>query len=350
VCFVVGLGNAALFHVLDEMRPSWLNVSRHRARQATLVAVVVAVVAALAIDLPGRASNGWDEFKEGGGPGAGTGRLGSVAGQSRYQFWSAAVDQNATKPLIGTGSGTFELWWAREGTTDETVRDAHSLYLQTLGELGVIGLALLVAFLASVLTVGGVAVARAGPDLRPALAAALAGCFAFCLCALVDWSWQLPVLVAALLFLASPLLTAGQSSGGERSAIAIPLRLGTAVTAIAAIVAIAIPLASTSLLRESESDVRAGRLDEALEAARSAGNVQPGAASPRLQEALVLEQMGALGQAAGAAGAATEREPTNWKNWLVRSRIEAARGRAEAAVRYFREAESLNPNFSLFNR
>ena len=52
--------------------------------------------------------------------------------------------ENTTKPLTGTGSGTFEFWWARDGDTDETVRDTHSLYLQTLGELGIVGFALIV--------------------------------------------------------------------------------------------------------------------------------------------------------------------------------------------------------------
>jgi len=62
----------------------------------------------------------------------------------------------------------------------------------------------------------------------------------------------------------------------------------------------------------------------------------------------VLEHLGELPAAGAAAGAATEREPTNWRSWLVRSRIEAERGRAAAAVRAYRRARSLNPHHSLF--
>ena len=65
---------------------------------------------------------------------------------------------------------------------------------------------------------------------------------------------------------------------------------------------------------------------------------------------LAGEQIGELGDAAAAARAATEREATNWRTWLVLSRIEAERGRAAAAVRAFRRARSLNPHFSLFDR
>ena len=164
--------------------------------------------------------------------------------------------------------------------------------------------------------------------------------------------WQIPVLPVTLLLLGAVLVSAGARSSGEteRLPLAIPLRIGFAAIAIAAIAAIAIPLASASLLRQSEADARAGDLEAALEAARSAQNAQPAAASPRLQQALVLELQGSLASAAAAAGAATERESTNWRTWLVLSRIEAERGRAAAAVRAYRRARSLNPHFSLFLR
>ena len=126
------------------------------------------------------------------------------------------------------------------------------------------------------------------------------------------------------------------------------MRLAAGIVAIAAIIAIAIPLASTSLVRQSEAKAREGDLAGALEKARSAQNAQPDAASPRLQEALVLEAEGDLGAAAAAARAATERESTNWRTWLVLSRIEAEDGRAAAAVRDYRRARSLNPRSILF--
>ena len=207
------------------------------------------------------------------------------------------------------------------------MRDTHSLYLQTLGELGIVGLALLAAFLLTILLGGGRRALRAGPGERPQLAAALAGCTAFCLTAAFDWMWQIPVLPVALLLLAAVLVSGSVPPARDGTpALRLPLRLAFAVAAVAAIVAIAIPLASTSLVRQSEAEARAGELSAALRAARSAQNVQPGAASPRLQQALVLEAQGDLAPAAAAARAATEREPTNWRTWLVLSRIEAERG------------------------
>jgi hypothetical protein len=354
VCLVVGLVQAGLSVALaQDRRPDWTVVSRQRSRTALAVGALALLIAAVALDAPGRAADGWDEFKGEAAPGKGTERLGSVAGESRYQFWSAAVEENASKPLTGTGSGTFEYWWTRNGSVPEIAHDTHSLYLQTLGELGIVGLLILAAFLAAVLIGGGRNVVRAGRR-RPELAAALAGCVAFCVTAITDWMWQIPVLAVAFLLLAAVLVAADEDpSEAERdgqAGLRLPLRVAAALVALIAIVAIAIPLASTSLVRKSEADARAGDLTAALSAARSAQNAQPDAASPRLQEALVLESQGELGAAAAAARAATERESTNWRTWLVLSRIEAELGDASAAVSDYRRARELNPFSELFER
>jgi O-antigen ligase len=353
VCLLVGLAQAAISYALvREMRPGWTFLSRRASLIAVAVAAVLAIGAMAAADVPGRVSNGWDEFREGGKPGEGTGRLGSVAGQSRYQFWSSAGREFRSEPLTGTGAGTFEFWWTRDGDSDETVRNAHSLYMQTLGELGAVGIALLAGFFLCLFLGGGRAALRAGPGRRDLLAASLAGCVAFSVSAIYDWTWQIPVLPVALLLLGSLLVGPGppeDEPGSGPQSFAPPLRAAFAVVAAAAIVAIAIPLASTSLLRQSEADARDGDLGAALENARSAENVLPGSAAPRLQQALVLEEAGDLPAAAEAARAATERESTNWRNWLVLSRVEAERGRTAAAVSAYRRAESLNPRFPLFS-
>lgn len=349
VAAAAALAQAALARLLrGETRPSWTRPSRDRARAVLGVATVAIVVFAVAGGAPGRISNGWSEFKAGGTPEQGTGRLNSVAGQSRYQLWRAALDENATKPLTGTGSGTFELWWAQHGRTGESVRDTHSLYLQTLAEVGIVGFALLLAFLVGIFLLGGRAARRAPPDERAWIAAAIAGCAAFWLTAGVDWMWQIPALAVPMLILASLVVGA---EGRPSSAVLRPLaRVGLAVVALVAIVAIAIPLASSSLLRESEEDARSKNLVGALSAARDAAAVLPSSAVPKLQEALVLEQHGELRLAAAAARRAIDLEPKNWRNWLVLSRLEAELGRPVAATADYREARHLNPESTIFNR
>lgn len=351
VCALVALAQVAISHAPSKLeRPSWTVATRRQSLIALAIAALAVLVVAGALGAPSRASDAWAEFKEKNSPGKGADRLGSAAGQNRYQLWSAAVNENSTRPLAGTGSGTFEYWWARTGDVPEVVRDTHSLYMQTLGELGIVGLALLVGLMLTILIGGSIGALAAGALSRPPLAAALAGCVAFFLTAVFDWMWQIPILPVAMLLLAAVLVSAGGVKSQRGSALRPPLRLGVVAAAIVAIVAIAIPLASTSLVRQSEADFRRGDLQAALSAARSAQNVQPGAATPRLQQALVLEAAGDLSAAAEAARAATEREATNWRTWLVLSRIEAERGHAAAAVRDYGEARSLNPNSSLFDR
>jgi hypothetical protein len=349
VCAAVGLLQAAIAASGRRWeRPGWSRPSRQGATAGFALGVVALLVLALAVDAPGRVSDAWAEFKEGGGPGEGSERLTSAAGESRYQFWSSTLDQNATAPLVGTGSGTFQFWWAREGDTAETVRDAHSLYMQTLGELGIVGLLLLLSFFAWVFVSGLRAALLSDAAERSRLAAALAGFSVFLMTAAVDWMWQIPVVPVAALLLACGLLVAG--GGSEKPRLSVPWRVGVAVAALLAIVAIAIPLASTSLVRQSQAAVREGDLTAALGDAKDAQNVEPAAATPRLQQALVLELLGDFSAAEAAMREAIERESTNWRLWLVLSRIAAENGRVGASVDAYQEARALNPLGEIFDR
>jgi hypothetical protein len=350
VCAAVGLAVAAMTAAARRVeRPVWTRPSRGAAGAILAVAVVALLIVAVAGNATGRASDAWSEFKAKGSPGEGTQRLGSIAGESRYQFWSSAVDENSTAPLIGTGSGTFQFWWAREGDGSEIVHDAHSLYLQTLGELGIVGLALLAAFIVTILAGGARLALLSDAAERSRLAAALAGCSVFFMTAAVDWMWQVPVLPVTMLLLAACLCRPRRRPDAEPR-LPIAARGALAVVSLIAIVAIAIPLASLSLVRQSEAEAREGDLPAALDDARGAQNVEPGAASPRLQQALVLELQGDLPAAEAAARAATERESTNWRNWVVLSRVAAERGRAGVAVKAYEEARAMNPHGSIFRR
>jgi O-Antigen ligase len=354
VCAVVGVMVALLtLAARDVERPAWSVPSRGFSLAALGVSLCVLVVAALALGAPDRAADAWSEFKESETPVGGSDRLGSVAGESRYALWSSAVREMRSSPLDGTGAGTYEYWWNRDGTDDETVVDAHSMYLQVLGELGVVGFLIVLAFVLAVLGVGAVVSLRAAPWRRPALAAALAGCIAFFVQASVDWVWQIPVLPVAMLLLAGTLVATDFRDYDERpegAPLRVVPRIAVVVTALALMAAIAVPLAATSFVRQSQEAAGEGDVAAALSDARSAQNVEPFAATPRLQEALVLEEVGALTPAAAAAREATERESTNWRTWVVLSRIEARRGRAVPAVAAFRKARSLNPRSELFRR
>lgn len=351
VCVVVGLlraATAALGRTYE--RPGWTRVSRRQTQIAAGAVVAVAVVALLAIGAPSRISNAWDNFQEPSQESQhGTSRLTSFSGENRYQFWSSALREFDSSPLGGTGSGTFQLWWTRDGGSGDPVVDAHNLYVQTLGEVGLVGLLLLLAFAVGSLWVGVQRTLRSRGAVRTTLAAAVAGSTVLWLTSIFDWMWKITIIPAATLLLIAVFATAGDPNREEEEArLSTWARIALALATVVALVVIAVPLASESLIRQSQDKARQGDQVAALADARSAANVEPGAAGPRLQEALILESTGDLGGARQAAIAATDRESTNWRIWLVLSRIEAQDGEAQAALRAYRRAHALAPQAPVF--
>lgn len=370
VCAGVALAQAGLGAAVRHGRwPRRLAIPRSGAAVALAGGALALSIAALAAGAQGELSDRWEEFKSRGGDGpAGESRGAQIldfSGSGRYQFWQAAADANGTDPLLGIGPGTFEFWWAREGLYAGFIRDAHSLYMETLGELGIVGLVLIGGFVSLVLLIGAARALRAPPEPRLGIAAATAGCAAFAAAAAVDWVWELAPLPVAFMLLGAiavaggtaarrPVEAADPDSPPRHERLGAVRRHGERAAlvalSLAALVVIVIPLASASALEESRRDAEAGDLGSALGEARSAASVQPYAATPRLQEALVLERLGELDVAALAARKAARRESTNWQTWLILSRLEARRGDAEAAVNAYRRARSLNPRSALFVR
>jgi tetratricopeptide (TPR) repeat protein len=196
----------------------------------------------------------------------------------------------------------------------------------------------------------GVAQCRgADPQRRMMLAAATAGCAVFVVAAGIDWVWELPVIPVTFLLLAASIAATRASApqAGERR---IGLRLGLVGLSIAGLIAVAIPLASAASIRDSQDLVQSAQLGQALDAAATAKNIQPYAATPSLQEALIYEQAGDLRSAAAAAREATDDEPANWRNWIVLSRLQARNGNVAGAIAAYRHARDLNPRSPLFNQ
>ncbi|MQA75864.1 MAG: tetratricopeptide repeat protein [Solirubrobacterales bacterium] len=341
-------------------------VSRSGALAALGLVAIVCLVGALAFGAPGKVADGWDDFKADAGPDDSAQRFASASGNGRYQWWSSMVDAAETDPLTGIGPGTFEFWWAREGTRTGFVRDGHSLYFESLGELGVPGLILISALILFVLWRGAAAALAADPERRALLAAATAGCAAFAVAAGIDWVWEIPVLPVCFLLLAAALAaprlaaaegarpaaaerTRGQAPSGS-GRFASPGRIALVVASLAALVVVAIPLAGEASVRESQDLVRSAQLSAALDEAQTAKGIEPYAATPNLQEALVLERRGDFESAAAAAREATADEPTNWRTWFVLSRLEARVGNVEATIDGYRRARDLNPRSPLFQQ
>jgi hypothetical protein len=134
---------------------------------------------------------------------SGTGANRLVTLQSnRYAYWSVALRAFGREPLRGIGAGGWAVDWLRYRHINDFAQDAHSLPLQTLAELGIIGAALLLAFFVGV----GLSAADAY-RAAPALAAGpIAGFVAYTAHAPLDWDWQMPAVTLVAIVLAGALV------------------------------------------------------------------------------------------------------------------------------------------------
>lgn len=346
--------------------PRLLSVSKSRARLLLGFLLAAGVAASLAFGVPHRLSHAWHDFKTNathGGPATGTtlgARLGSASGEGRYQYWQVAVKTAGGHPFTGAGPGTFQLLWLPRAPFDSHVINAHSLYVETLAEVGIIGLALLGCFLLVAIGAAVRQVVSTEYEARAQAAGTAAALLAFCTSAIVDWDWQLPVVPVAFLLLAAAVLAPAAQRvrvrlAAEEESSLSPIRYpllarGAFVLAgLGSVAAIAVPLATTNSVRQSQSAVNSGRVAAALGDARSGARLESGAASPQLQLALVLELRRNYDAAIAAAHNATQDEPQNWTGWLVLSRLEAESGHVAASVAAYRRARSLNPKSPLFS-
>jgi hypothetical protein len=277
-------------------------------------------------------------------------------GSGRWQFWTAALDEWRTRPWTGRGAGSYEAWWSAHGTVATFVKDAHSLYLETLAELGVLGLALLLALLVGGVAVGSARLKRNQGPTRVTNAALLAVVAAYAVGAGIDWMWELTV-VSIVTFICLALLVGGATSEpgaepGHRPRLhGRRRRVGVAVISIAAVLAVASEgnqLLAQAKIEASQSALARQDLDAAFSDAVDARDLQPWAATPYLQLAFVAEEQGQLLTASEAIAKATERAPDDWRLWLIRFRIEIKRGKIKSAVQALHRAGSLNPRSPLF--
>ncbi|HET9544510.1 MAG TPA: O-antigen ligase family protein, partial [Gaiellaceae bacterium] len=327
---------------------------------AAVAVLVVAVVAAVAVDAAERFGEFCDpppEFARGDFVQA---HLVSGTGSGRCQFWGAALDQWREAPLAGQGAGSYEAWWSQNGTIPYFIRDAHSLYLETLGELGVIGFLLLAGALATGLVAGARRLlAAADADEAVAIAAVLSGFLAFLASAAIDWMWEETVVaVVGLLLLglavgpatstAAPALAPAAESPRHSSLRRYGAAIAVLVAGWALVCVQAVPLLTQYTIVASQEAVQDDDLPEALDQALAARQLSPWASSPYLQLALVHEQGDDLPAARAAIGEAIERDPLNWRLWLIRARLETLDGEVAAARESLARAVDLNPRSPLF--
>ena len=258
-------------------------------------------------------------------------------GLNRLNFWDVALGQATDAPLTGEGAGSFRSTYLVEGDGSEAPRNAHSLPLEVLGELGVVGLGLLLLGLGAA-AFGAARSRRLGPEAAILSTVALVVAAVALAQAAVDWSWFFgaqfaPVFAllgaacapAALAFDPLPKRVRGgiALTAGLLSLIAVPTYLAERLTLEAA--------------RGWPEDT-----EGAFGALETAADLNPLAVSPLLVEAQIAKESGDAPRALEALEAAEDREPEDWRIYHLGARTLQAED-PDAALLELERAEALNP-------
>jgi hypothetical protein len=306
-----------------------------------VVGGAVVVILAAGLYGPRLASRAWHSFTTTGVTNAGaatTSRLTNLSG-TRYNLWKVALDGFGSHPSVGVGAGSYQFLWNRRQLDTETVRNAHSLWLENLAELGVPGLVLIVVLAGCALGVAIVVRRRSQRRLSAGASTALLCMFAiYLLSASVDWMWQSTAVTVLAL---SGVAGVAARLSERRPAWRWPVRTAVVVLAVLAGLVQVPGLLSTLEIGRSQAAARAGSPAQALAWANDAVSAEPWSATAYEQRALVLESAGRLAPAAVDERRAVTREPTNYIHWLLLARIQTERGRYGSALADYQRARRL---------
>ncbi|MFT3864527.1 MAG: O-antigen ligase family protein [Solirubrobacterales bacterium] len=287
--------------------------------------------------------------------------LAEASSRGRAQFWEVAIEGWEEKPLLGHGAGTYEFAWDQLRPIDMANTQAHSLYLQALDELGIVGFALALGMVLALLYIGFQAWKHAGGRERELYAVLLGVSLAFAVGIAYDWFWQL-AMVGSVFFMATGTLVAARCGQIWRAAAIARSREGIEAEpredrrfglAIAGLViawltmlALTGPLLVDHEIHESNNAIGAGQtaeLESAVSHAETARSIEPWAATPYLQLGLLAQFKGELPLAIERFGQAIDREEGNWTLYYLRAKALHEAGEKEAAQADLEEAKRLNP-------
>lgn len=116
----------------------------------------------------------------------------TAASSDRSDEAKAALEVARQRPVTGAGPGRAHLSWRTPGGAVAVARFAHNEYLQTLADLGIVGVVLLLTLL--FVLAQAVRRGRARPGSPAAWAGAAAGLVALAVHGLFDFGWHVPAL------------------------------------------------------------------------------------------------------------------------------------------------------------
>jgi len=329
------------------------------------VVLALAVAASSAHRVERDVSDQWQAFTHLAEPGergatassASHSRLLSGAG-NRYDYWRIAWRVWRAHPVLGVGAGNYPRSYFQQRATTEDIEQPHSIELQALSDLGIVGALLLAGFIAGV-GWGALRMRRRAarsPLSRVLMVGGLGAFVAWLVQTSVDWMHLLPGLTAiALAAVAVLVQPPRRPPPGERrvvrSQVARALTGRPAVALGAAAVIVTLIVAGASLSRQGLADLYRSHAQSELSSDPAAAltdiNRSLGIDSDSVQgyyvKAAALARFDQAPAAEAALGQALKREPDNFATWALLGDIAVRERKLPQAARDYLRAHALNP-------
>jgi hypothetical protein len=278
---------------------------------------------------------------------------------NRYDYWRIALHVFARNPVAGVGAGNYPRSYFERRSTTEDVQQPHSLELQVLCELGLVGALLLACFLGGI-GWGAVRMSRPARSSLPsrALLTASLGTFSAWLAqASVDWMHLLPGLTGIAIASAAvlvwpraqlapaPVPVDAKTPAARTRRPALALALGSLAVILTLIVA------GASLSRQGLSQLYRERAQNELARNPAAAltdvnrSLEIDSDSPQSYyvQAAAFAHFDQARAAEGALARALSREAGNFVTWTLLGDISARQRLFAAAKRDYTRAHELNP-------
>jgi O-Antigen ligase len=365
-------------------------IAQHAPRPGTRRRIGVAALACLALapvvfagvlatsprGLGGSISNAWTSLTDPNAkvPANDPTRLTAI-GSVRARYWDEALKIWRAHKAVGAGAGGYRVARMRYSRDTLTVRQAHGYVVQTLADLGVVGLLISLALLAAWVAA---ALRATGPWRRPfargpgpaapftpervALVTMCSIVVIFGVHSTVDWTWFIPGNAIPAMLLAG--WVAGRAPGAAGAAVAPapargwretiraasrrPLAIGGAIAAIAIATVAAWttwqPQRSVNATDDALVAIEANRLPDARADVQRARAADPLSTTPLYVGAAVETAGGNVPAARRLLREATRMEPSSPEPWLRLAQFEVEQGKPRAALRALGPALFLDPS------
>lgn len=374
-------------------------VLRRRAGAALLSLLMLAVIAfagALAAShrgFSGSISHGFDSLTNphAAVPANTPGRLTAI-GSVRARYWNEALKIFQAHPVLGAGARSYGTARLRYRTEDLEAKDAHGFVVQTLADLGVVGLAITLALLAAWMAAAGRATHpfnrrwTSWPELkrtswkaigwrkiadrqgavgeqrtytpeRIGMLSMLSLVVVFGIHSTVDWTWFVPGNACVALLCAGWLAGRGPLGSpperGKRGKLSLPalhelgpLRVGVAVAAV--IAALLAAWAQWQPQRSADASQEALALSArdptgAHSAAQAAVSHDPLSAEALFALSTIQQHAGQAALARATLVRAVHLQPSNPQTWQALGEYDLRTGNPKNALNELRATVYLNP-------